>query len=467
MQKTRSYEVGAKGSLFHDRLALGAALFQTDIANARVTSDANTVEFIGKTRIRGFELTANGTILPGWTVFGGYTRLDPKVVDGGFTALAVAAVGAQLATTAQVVSVNTGKQVPQTAKDSFTLWTTVEPVKGFSIGGGAFYSSRFFGGYADNRTASQNAAGVITVAPATRLLYREVPAYWRFDAPHRLSRRSALGGQRQCAEFDRQGLFQPGLYQPLRHDRARPFGLRDAELQLLMGVENLTRAEIAERLAASPEERAVLIREGAEAGVAEAQAVLGQMLLDGTGVARDPRAGFGWFLKAAAQGHLMALNMVGRCYDLGWGTHVDKARAAECFRIAAQRGLEWGMYNYATALALGEGVAEDRAAALDWFREAAAMGNAKAMNYVGSFYEDGWVVARDMRAAADCMRARPRAAISAGPSTMRGCWRRKGAWARRRPGCGAAPRPRRRVPGQGAAPPGGVALAELGAALPC
>lgn len=125
--------------------------------------------------------------------------------------------------------------------------------------------------------------------------------------------------------------------------------------------------------------------------------MLGQMLLD-TGEASE---GLGWFSKAAAQGHLMALNMVGRCYDLGWGTKVDKARAAECFRIAAERGLDWGMYNYATALALGEGLAEDKAAALAWFEKAAAMGNAKAINHVGSFHEDGWVVPRDRGKAAD------------------------------------------------------------------
>lgn len=134
--------------------------------------------------------------------------------------------------------------------------------------------------------------------------------------------------------------------------------------------------------------------------MAEAQAVLGQMLLD----AGQAREGFAWFNKAAAQGHLMALNMVGRCYDLGWGTAIDKVRAAECFRVAAERGLDWGMYNYATALTLGEGLTEDKATALAWFEKAAAMGNAKAINYVGSFHEDGWVVTRDMAKAADLYR---------------------------------------------------------------
>lgn len=160
--------------------------------------------------------------------------------------------------------------------------------------------------------------------------------------------------------------------------------------------------EIAERLSGSAETRASFIRSCAQAGAAEAQALLGQMLLDGNGVTADPVAALGWFVKAAAQHHRMAINMVGRCYDLGWGTAVDKHRAAECYKVAAERGLDWGMYNYATLLALGEGVPLDRATALDWFRKAAAQGNAKATNYVGSFYEDGWVVERDMAAAALC-----------------------------------------------------------------
>jgi TPR repeat protein len=177
-------------------------------------------------------------------------------------------------------------------------------------------------------------------------------------------------------------------------------------------LDSLPREEITARLSGDPEERAALIREGAEAGVAEAQAVWGQILLD----RGNASAGFGWFNKAAAQGHPMALNMVGRCYDLGWGTGVDKARAAECFRIAATRGLDWAMYNYATALALGEGVAEDKAAALGWFEKAAALGNAKAINHVGSFHEDGWVVERDMAKAADCY------ARAAEGGDFRGCF---------------------------------------------
>jgi TPR repeat protein len=159
--------------------------------------------------------------------------------------------------------------------------------------------------------------------------------------------------------------------------------------------------ELAALLAPGSPDRLATIRLAAEAGQADAQATLGQMLLAGDEMEQDRRAAIGWFHKAARQGHTLAINMIGRCFDLGWGVEVDKARAAEWFKLAAERGLDWGMYNYATLLALGEGVDEDRPAALEWLRRAAALGNAKAINFLGSFYEDGWVVERELALAAE------------------------------------------------------------------
>lgn len=182
VEKTRSYEVGAKADLFEGQLALTLAAFQTDTDNARATGPDNTIEFIGKRRIRGVEFSFNGNVTKWLTVFGGYTHLDPKIVDGGFTALTAPAVGAQAAKVVLVPSVNTGRMATQTAADSFTLWADLNPAEGFSIGGGAFYTSKQYGGYADNRTATQDAAGVVTVNPATKVLSRAIPGYWRFDA---------------------------------------------------------------------------------------------------------------------------------------------------------------------------------------------------------------------------------------------------------------------------------------------
>ena len=168
----------------------------------------------------------------------------------------------------------------------------------------------------------------------------------------------------------------------------------------------LSREEIDARLGGGPEPRAAFLREAAGQGVAEAQALYGQLLLDGEGVTQDAPAAVGWFWRAARQGHVMAINMLGRCYDLGWGVPVDKARAAEWYEVAVAGGLDWAMYNLATLLALGEGVGEDRPRALALLRAAVEQtGNAKALNFIGSFHEDGWVVARDLAEAARCYAA--------------------------------------------------------------
>jgi TPR repeat protein len=167
-------------------------------------------------------------------------------------------------------------------------------------------------------------------------------------------------------------------------------------------LETLSTASLQALLETSPAEAAPVLRAGAEAGLAEAQTVYGQMLLDGRGVKADPVEAFAWFLKAADQRHPMGMNMTGRCLDQGWGAAVDKVAAAGWFKAAAEAGLDWGMYNYASALGLGAGTAQDESAALAWFQKAAALGHAKSINFVGAFHEEGRLVPRDLAKARDC-----------------------------------------------------------------
>lgn len=182
VERSRSWEAGAKADLFNNRLSLNVALFKTETNNARVIGADNSAQFIGRKRVKGVEFGFNGQILPNWNVFGGYTYLDARTVDGGYLALTAAAVPGQAAKTVNVVSPNTGKQFPQTARHSFTIWSNVQAADRLSLGAGAFYTSRVFGGYSDNRTATQDSAGVVTVSPATRQIARSIPGYWRFDA---------------------------------------------------------------------------------------------------------------------------------------------------------------------------------------------------------------------------------------------------------------------------------------------
>ena len=126
--------------------------------------------------------------------------------------------------------------------------------------------------------------------------------------------------------------------------------------------------------------------------------------MEGRGLQADPDEAFHWYSVAANLGEPMAMNMLGRCHELGLGTPVDMALAAVWYRKAAEGGLDWGMYNLANLLATGRGVRESRAEAFALYRRAAALGHAKSMNLVGRHYEEGWEVACDPAAALDWYR---------------------------------------------------------------
>ena len=182
VERSRTIEAGARADLLDEQLSLTLDIFRTETRNARVQIDADTIGFIGKQRAQGVEIGFNGRITPQWSLFGGYSYLDATIRNGGMSALTAAAVGLQPARTVYVPSVNNGLQAPNTAKHNFTVWTNYQATRRLSIGGGVFYASRVFGGYADNRRAVQDGAGIITIIPATTVIERSVPSYWRFDA---------------------------------------------------------------------------------------------------------------------------------------------------------------------------------------------------------------------------------------------------------------------------------------------
>ncbi|WP_433738643.1 tetratricopeptide repeat protein [Pseudomonas putida] len=154
----------------------------------------------------------------------------------------------------------------------------------------------------------------------------------------------------------------------------------------------------------SPARAAQAILMAAREGVVDAQALLGQILLDGRGIAQDQSLALRWFGIAARQGHLMARNMLGRCHEHGWGCAAEASLAARHYRIAAEAGLDWAMYNYANLLATGRGVVEDQPKALRFYQRAAELGHAKSMNLVGRYLEEGRFCPADTKAARDWYR---------------------------------------------------------------
>lgn len=123
----------------------------------------------------------------------------------------------------------------------------------------------------------------------------------------------------------------------------------------------------------------------------EVQLALGQAALD-----RDENAvALEWFRAAARGGDARAFNMLGRCYERGWGVVPEPATAAVWYRRAAGLGDAWAMFNLADLHARGVGVPRDDATAFDLYAEAARRGNAKALNMLGLFQEEGRGVAPD------------------------------------------------------------------------
>ncbi|WP_434767690.1 tetratricopeptide repeat protein [Pseudomonas triticicola] len=168
--------------------------------------------------------------------------------------------------------------------------------------------------------------------------------------------------------------------------------------------EVLDAAGLAAMLEESPARAAQAILLAAGEGEVEAQALLGQILLDGQGIAQDQPLALRWFGIAAGRGHLMARNMLGRCHEHGWGCAADASVAAQHYRIAAEAGLDWAMYNLANLQATGRGVTVDHQQALALYRRAAELGHGKSMNLLGRYLEEGQVCPADPLAALEWYR---------------------------------------------------------------
>ena len=137
-EETVNYELGTKWDVFHDRLSLTAAIFRTEKKNTRVLTDSFTYENAGESRVDGLELSASGKITDKWQVFAGYSYLKSELVDPGQKANRNGTIN-----TAAVS--DKGNEMPNTPKNSFSLWTTYEVMPKLTIGGGAFYVDEVYG----------------------------------------------------------------------------------------------------------------------------------------------------------------------------------------------------------------------------------------------------------------------------------------------------------------------------------
>jgi catecholate siderophore receptor len=144
-EKTYTFEAGSKWDFFGGRLLLSGAAFRVEKTNARtpgiLPGDPPQV-LEGRQQVDGAELSVTGNVTRDWQFLAGYTFLDSETVDSN--------------TVTEI-----GKELVNTPRNSFNLWSTYRLPGGASFGGGARFVGRRFGNTINTRF---------------------VDAYWTFDA---------------------------------------------------------------------------------------------------------------------------------------------------------------------------------------------------------------------------------------------------------------------------------------------
>ena len=138
-----------------------------------------------------------------------------------------------------------------------------------------------------------------------------------------------------------------------------------------------------------PAEAAAAFRIAAERGHPIAQNNLGEMLMEGRGIARDDAQAVEWYRRAAEQGNAFGQFNLGLMLMEGRGIARDDAQAVQWFRRAAEQGYAFGQANLGFMLMEGRGIARDDAQAVQWFRRAAEQGNDVGQNNLGFMLENG------------------------------------------------------------------------------
>ncbi|HKP69501.1 MAG TPA: TonB-dependent siderophore receptor [Pyrinomonadaceae bacterium] len=133
-EETLTYEAGTKWDLLGNRLLLSGAVFSVRKTNARTPGlnpgDPPTLD--GDVLLNGIELSATGNITRNWQIFSGYTLLDSEIVESNaFTLVNGVPIYEQ------------GKEMINTPRNSFNLWTTYRLDRFFFGGGPRFVGKRF------------------------------------------------------------------------------------------------------------------------------------------------------------------------------------------------------------------------------------------------------------------------------------------------------------------------------------
>ncbi len=133
-EKTYTLEAGSKWEMFGSRLLLTGAVFRVEKTNARTPGLPGEPPQVldGRQRVEGVELSASGSPVRGWQLLAAYTFLDSEIVESN--------------TAAEV-----GREILNTPRNSFSLWTTYHSPWRLELGGGLRFVGRRFGNNINTR----------------------------------------------------------------------------------------------------------------------------------------------------------------------------------------------------------------------------------------------------------------------------------------------------------------------------
>ncbi len=107
----------------------------------------------------------------------------------------------------------------------------------------------------------------------------------------------------------------------------------------------------------------------AKSGDLDAQALLGEMYLDGIGVEKDTQKAFFWLSKAAKRNDPQAQYLLGAMYENGIYVTADMDRAVKWYTEAAKQGDVMAQYALALIYKDGKGaIAKDLNKAMHWMK---------------------------------------------------------------------------------------------------
>ncbi len=124
--------------------------------------------------------------------------------------------------------------------------------------------------------------------------------------------------------------------------------------------------------------------QAAEAGQAEAAYTLASCHADARGgIERSLTDAFYWFSRAAEADHSDAQCRLGVCFEYGYGTEKDAAKAVTYYRFAAEQGHAIASYRLARCYDRAIGVPKDAHQALYYYERSAELGGVTALTVLG------------------------------------------------------------------------------------